>query len=74
MNVIVVVGNDKVEVASLKRYLAKELEIKDLGTLKYFIRINVSGPKQGIFLSQRKYVLDLLKESGIEGCKKEENQ
>lgn len=64
-----IVGNDEVEVASLKRYLAKEFEIKDLGTLKYFIRIEVARSKQCIFLSQMKSVLDLLKESGMEGCK-----
>lgn len=65
---IVVIGNDEDEISSLKRSLTKELEIKDLGSLKYFLGIAVAKAKQCIILSQRKYVLNLL-ESSMEGCK-----
>lgn len=37
---------------------------KDLGQLKYFLEIEVSRRKKGIFLSQRKYILDLLEKTG----------
>ena len=53
----------------LKQNLAKEFEIKDLGQLKYFRRIEVATSKKGIVVSQRKYILDLLKETGMSGCK-----
>ncbi|CAL9000931.1 unnamed protein product, partial [Prunus brigantina] len=43
--------------------------MKDLGGLKYFLGIEVARSQQGIFLSQRKYVLDLLNETGMLGCK-----
>nr|KYP53160.1 hypothetical protein KK1_024983 [Cajanus cajan] len=43
--------------------------MKDLGKLKYFLRIEVAYSKNGIFISQRKYVLDLLKETGKLGCR-----
>ncbi|RDX84623.1 Copia protein, partial [Mucuna pruriens] len=43
--------------------------MKELGKLKYFLGIEVAYSKQGIFISQRKYVLDLLKETGKLGCK-----
>lgn len=39
MDNIVVIGNDYVEIAKLKRNLAKEFVIKGLGSLKYFLRI-----------------------------------
>ena len=39
--------------------------MKSLGGLKYFLRIEVAQSKQGIFLSQRKYTLDLLSEVGL---------
>ncbi|KAK2991391.1 hypothetical protein RJ640_024003 [Escallonia rubra] len=42
---------------------------KDLGQLKYFLGIEVTRSKKGIFLSQRKYVLDLLVETGKAGAK-----
>ena len=43
--------------------------MKDLGQLKYFLGIEIAISKQGIFLSQRKYVLDLLTETGMLACK-----
>ncbi|KAL0410895.1 UNVERIFIED_CONTAM: Retrovirus-related Pol polyprotein from transposon RE1 [Sesamum latifolium] len=66
---IIVTGNDPTERDSLRKCLAKEFEIKELGKLKYFLGIEVAYSKHGIFLSQRKYVLDLLKETGTLGCK-----
>ncbi|CAL8157615.1 unnamed protein product [Prunus armeniaca] len=48
------------EISQLQDYLATEFEMKDLGGLKCFLGIEVARSQQGIFLSQRKYVLDLL--------------
>ncbi|CAL8130715.1 unnamed protein product [Prunus armeniaca] len=59
----------KVEIQSLQKYLASEFEMKSLGDLKYFLGIEVARSKHGIFLSQRKYVLDLLAEIGMLDCK-----
>ena len=42
--------------------------MKDLGPLKYFLRMEVSRSSERIFLSQRKYALDLLQETGMSGC------
>lgn len=49
--------------------MAKEFEIKDLGKLRYFLGIEVARSEKGIFISQRKYVLNLLQETGMVGCK-----
>nr|KYP41563.1 hypothetical protein KK1_037045 [Cajanus cajan] len=43
--------------------------MKDTGKLKYFLGIEVTYSKKGIFISQRKYVLDLLKEIRKLGCR-----
>ena len=43
--------------------------MKDLGQLKYFLGNKVMRSKKGIYLSQRKYVLDLLSETGKLGAK-----
>jgi len=66
---IIVTGDDSEEMQSLKKCLFKEFDIKELGKLKYFLGIEVAHSKQGIFISQKKYVLDLLKETEKLGYK-----
>ena len=48
--------------------MSREFEMKDLGSLKYFLGIEVSRSNEGIFLSQRKYALDFLQETRMSGC------
>jgi len=49
---IVMIVDYITEIVDLKKYLAQEFEVKDLGQLKYFIGIEISrGPKE-MFLSQ----------------------
>ena len=62
-------GDELEEIGKLRVYLANEFEIKDLGSLRYFLRIEVARSKQGLFICQQKYVLDLLKETSFLGCK-----
>ena len=58
------------EIQLLQQYLASEFEMKQLGDLKYFLGIKVSSIKAWyIFLSKRKYILDLLSEIGMLACK-----
>ncbi|XP_034223842.1 uncharacterized mitochondrial protein AtMg00810-like [Prunus dulcis] len=52
----------------LKTFLLKRFRIKDLGDLKYFLGIEFSRSKKGIFMSQRKYALDILQDSGLLGA------
>ena len=62
-------GNDTKKIAELERNLSTDFEMKNLGGLKYFFRIEVARSGKGIFLSQRKYVLDLLAETEMLECK-----
>ena len=66
---LVVTGDDHEEISILQQYLASVFEMKQLGDLKYFLGIEVARSKHGIFLSQRTYILDLLSETGMLGCK-----
>jgi Reverse transcriptase (RNA-dependent DNA polymerase) len=49
--------------------LKNEFDIKDLCTLSYFLGIEIARSSKGLFLSQKKYVLDLLKEIDKLGAK-----
>ena len=66
---IIVTGNDTEEIKKLKGLLAKNFEVKDLGKLRYFLGMEIARSRQGISVSQRKYTLDLLEETGMLGCK-----
>lgn len=63
-----VTRDDDKERLTLQKYLSSEFVMKDLGALKYFLRIKVSQNKSGIFLSQRKYTLDLSQENLMSAC------
>ena len=60
---IIITGDDLAGISSPKSFLHSRFHIKDLGMLKYFLGVEVMRSKRGIFLSQRKYVMDLLSET-----------
>jgi len=61
---IVITGNDESGIYNLKKFIHSQFQTKDLGELKYFLGVEITRSSKGIYLSQRKYTLDLLKETG----------
>ena len=59
---IIIFRDDMASVSSLKYFLHCQFRTKDLGMLKYYLGVEVMRSKCGIFLPQRKYVMDLLSE------------
>lgn len=66
---IIIARDDVKEKKRLHDQLAQESEIKELKRLKYFLRIKVAYSKQGILMSQRKYIFDLFKDTRMINCK-----
>ena len=66
---MIITGDDSLEISRLKKNLSNEFEVKDLGQLRYFLGIEIARSPRGIVLSQRKYVLDLLDETGMLECR-----
>ena len=62
---ILVAGNDSSYIQQLITQLGTEFAIKDLGSLHYFLGIEVKRSSDGIFLSQQKYIHDLLTRTGM---------
>jgi len=66
---IVITGDDNEGIKALKQHLFQNFQTKDLGPLRYFLGIEVTQSKSGIAISQRKYALDILEETGLTNCK-----
>ncbi|KAJ0845012.1 putative RNA-directed DNA polymerase [Helianthus annuus] len=66
---VIIVGNDLKRIEEVKVFLNDKFSIKDLGILKFFLGIEVARIKEGMVLSQRKYTLDILEETGMTGCR-----
>ena len=63
-----VIGTDGL-IADMKRNLAAEFEMKDLGMMHYFLGMEVWQCADGIFLGQGKYAVEILKRFGMMDCK-----
>lgn len=66
---IVITGNNVDVIADLKKYTLSNIELPNLGPLKYFLGIEIAGSIDGIFLNQQKYALELVTDVGILGAK-----
>ena len=56
-------------VDDMKRKLAAEFEMKDLGMMHYFLGMEVWQNVDGISLGQGKYAVEILKRFGMMDCK-----
>lgn len=62
-------GSCELIAAEFKTCMMKEIEMSNLGLLHYFLGIEVKQHVDGIFISQRKYAMDLLKKFNMLNCK-----
>jgi hypothetical protein len=49
--------------------MENEFEMPLLGELSFFLRLQIRQRNQGIFISQTKYIIEMLKRFGMEDCK-----
>jgi hypothetical protein len=55
-----ITGDDPEYIAFVKARLSDQFLMSDLGLLRYFLEIEISSTPEGFFLSQEKYIQDLL--------------
>eukprot|EP00253_Pinus_taeda_P024278 PITA_24278 len=60
--------NNESYIASIKKELRKGFEMTDLGYVHYYLGIEVTQHLKSIFLSQKKYIGDLLNKVGMIEC------
>ena len=66
---ILIASNDVDVVNAFKKFLDNNFKLKDLGTLKYFLGLEVARTSKGLSLCQRKFALKLLSDIGLLTCK-----
>jgi hypothetical protein len=66
---IIVTSSSNHAIAILVKELNKNLAIKDLGYLHFFLGIEVKRQHNSLVLTQEKYATELLEKVGMHGCK-----
>ncbi|PRQ44691.1 putative RNA-directed DNA polymerase [Rosa chinensis] len=66
---IVITGSDTAGIHEVISELSMVFDMKDLGSLSYFLGLEVTKVQQGILLSQSKYARDLLAKTGMESVR-----
>jgi len=62
-------GSSESLVREFKSCMMGKFDMSDLGLLHYFLDLDVNQNKDNIFISQKKYDIDLLKKFGMLNCK-----
>jgi hypothetical protein len=62
---MIITGDDPEYIAFVKTRLSDQFLMSDLGPLRYFLRIEISSTPEGFFLSQEKYIHDLLDRASL---------
>lgn len=65
---LIFTSNNTSMVETFKQCIMKEFEMIDLGLMSYFLGIEVIQGDNGIFISQKKYVTDILKKYQMDSC------
>jgi hypothetical protein len=66
---LIITGNNSVFVASIIDHLGQKFSIKDLGSLHFFLGVEVIPTTAGLFLTQHKYIRDLLAKTSVDGAR-----
>ncbi|KAL2232558.1 UNVERIFIED_CONTAM: Retrovirus-related Pol polyprotein from transposon RE2 [Sesamum indicum] len=62
---ILITGPSLDDIAQVKQYLHQLFTIKDLGDARYFLGLEIVRGSSGLYITQTKYILDIVKDTGL---------
>jgi len=65
---LVFTGSNEEMFAEFKALMKREFDMTDLGTMKFFLEVEVVQNDEEIYLSQKKYALEILQRFGLENA------
>ena len=66
---ILLTGSNPTLLQRLIILLSSEFKLQDLGSIHFFLGIEVKSTSMGLLLSQHKYTLDIIQRAGMTSCK-----
>lgn len=66
---LIITGNDSSFLSGFIAAISRRFSVKDLGDLHYFLGVEVISTPKGLFLSQHKYIRDLLARTHMDSAK-----
>jgi hypothetical protein len=66
---MIITRDDIIGIQELKQFLSQHFEMKDLGPLSYFLGLEISLSFDGYYLTQAKYISDLLSQANLTDSK-----
>ena len=66
---MIITGDDLNGIQELKVFLNQQFEMKDLGHLSYFLSLEITHSTDGLYITQAKYVSELLSRVGLTDSK-----
>nr|XP_028960004.1 uncharacterized protein LOC108174058 [Malus domestica] len=66
---VILTGSSSELISSMIKGLIEEFDMKDLGQLNYFLGLQISYTSGGLFVSQTKYINELVAKVDLQDCK-----
>lgn len=69
MDDLLLTGNLQYEILKVMQFLDLKFTIKNLNFAKYFLGLEITRSEEGLYVNQRKDILDFLQDTSLMGCK-----
>ena len=62
---LIITASSHDAIMTFKLYHSDCFSMKDLGCLKYFLGLEIAHGEKGLYVTQRKYILDIVNEADL---------